>query len=66
MLYTANKTSSGKTALVIHILLGQSLDGAATFIKEMNKGPVGLSQEKEMPTAKISKSFPSIFSVILL
>lgn len=52
-------------ALVIHTLLGQSLAGAATFIKEMNKGPVALSQEKEMPTVKISKSFPSLFSVIL-
>lgn len=65
-LYTANKASSGKMSLAIHTLLGQSLDEAASFIKDMDKGPVRLSQEKEMSTGKISKSFPSLFSVILL
>lgn len=66
MLYTANKASSGKMALAIHTLHGQSLAGAAGFVKEMDKGPVGLSQEKDIFPVDISKSFPSLFSVILL
>lgn len=47
--------------LEIHTLLGQSLDGAATFIKETNKGPVGISWEKGTSTGKISKSSPHLF-----